>query len=264
MSLVTFVEDVTTLDAAIQPFYKALDDGGFILDAMSVNGYVVENTEGLKTALAKERLSAKTLDKKVKTLETKFAEVDPDVYRETLLKLEEMSAFDPAKESDKLALEKYETNKKRLESTITKQFELKIKTDYEPTMLKYKAAEDQLRKTLVDSVAVNALLAEGGDESLLLPHMKSALNFYVKEDGTFGSDVVGADGEPIYNNKGERISAMEYASTVLKVKFPGAFKSTVKTGGGAQQTGPASQKAVDTSTMTPKQLMAHGRELRSA
>ena len=249
MSLVTFVEDVSTLDESVQSFYKETE-GGFILDAQPVNGYVIENVDSLKSALTKERKAVKDYEKKVKTYESKYAEIDPDEYKAAMDKLEELSSFDPEKEADKLAQEKYETNKKRLESTITKQYEAKIKNEYEPVKQKYDVVVKQLEKELRTAAAVKALAAEEGDADLLLPHVLNKLKFSQKDDGSFETYVTDDNGEIAYNQKAEPLSVQELVQS-MKGKFPGAFKSTAKSGGGAQQSKGKANDGIDINKLSP-------------
>jgi len=251
MSLVTFVEDVSTLDESVQSFYKETE-GGFILDAMPANGYVIENVDNLKSALTKERKTVKDYEKKVKTYESKYADIDPEEYKSAMEKIEELSQFDPEKEADKLAQEKYEANKKRLEATITKQYEAKIKNEYEPVKQKYDVVVKQLEKELRTAAAVKALAAEEGDADLLLPHVLNKLKFSQKDDGSFETYVTDDSGEVAYNQKAEPLSVQELVQS-MKGKFPGAFKSTARSGGGAQQNRGKGNDGVDISKLTPAQ-----------
>ena len=252
MSLVTFVENISDVDESVQSFYKETE-GGFILDAQPANGYVIENVDSLKSALTKERKAVKDYEKKVKTYESKYAEIDPDEYKAAMEKIEELSQFDPEKEADKLAQEKYEANKKRLESTIAKQYEAKIKNEYEPVKQKYDVVVKQLEKELVTSAVMKALVAEDSDpkyNDLLMSRMLNQLKFGQTESGAFETYVTDERGEIAYNSKAEPMSVQELAA-VMQTKYPGAFLSTAKPGGGAQQSKGKASDGIDINKLSP-------------
>lgn len=234
MPLKAIVDDVETLDEGVREFYvKDEESGVFRLDVEEVNGYTLENTEGLKSALTKERKAAKDYEKQIKTYKERYDGLDPDEARTAMQKLEELSQFDPQSEAEKIAQEKYETQRKRLETSLNKQWEAKIKNEYEPIAEKYKSVESQLRKELVHSAALKAIAEEDGDVDLLLPHVVGKMKFELSDNNEYKAFIADKDGEPVYNNKGLPMSTREFVSS-LKTKFPGAFKSDAQSGGGSR------------------------------
>jgi arginyl-tRNA synthetase len=73
MALQLEVESLDGLDEGVQQFYQQVDDGKYRL---AVDG--LEDTDGLKSALEKERKARREYEKKMKSLE----DVDPDEYRQ--------------------------------------------------------------------------------------------------------------------------------------------------------------------------------------
>ena len=258
MPLATFVEDVEILDEAVREYYKPMEEGeGYILDVEPVNGFVVENVDSLRSALTKERKAAKDYKKKVETYESKYADLDPDEYKAAMDKIEELSQFDPEKEADKLAEEKYNAQKKRLETQVNKQWEAKINNEYEPYKQKYSVLENQLRQTMVRGEALKAIAEEDGDVDLLLPHVESKIKFEMEQTGDVRTYLMDKDGEPLYNDKGAEMSTREFVSS-LKGRFPSAFKSKAKSGGGMEQSRGRSGAGKDTSKMTSLDLINEG------
>lgn len=258
MPVKSFVEDVNEVEESIREFYVQDETlGGYKLDVEAVNGLVLENVDSLRSALNKERKSAKDFEKKYREVSTKFDGIDLEEYSEIKTKYEELSKLDPEKEAERLALEKYETQKKRLETQLTKQFEAKIATEYEPIKQKYTTVETQLRQQMVRGNALAAIAAEEGDVDLLLPHVEGKMKFEINDEGEFETYLADNSGEPLYNDKGEKMKTREFVAS-LKSKFPGAFKSTVKSGGGTQSSGKSLPSHVDPNKLSPIQMIQLG------
>lgn len=232
MALKTFVEDINAVDEGVRSFYVEHAEGGYVLDAEPVNGWGVENTEGLKGALTKERKLRSDFEKAAKSYKEKFEGIDPDAAREAFTKLEEFANFNPQTEAEKIAQEKYEANKKRLETSAVKPWEQKWENEYKPLENKYNAVFKQLQEQMVDNTALKAIADAKGDVDLLMPHVVRNVRFDVNDQGKYQTSVVDRSGEIMYNNKGIEMSVSEYVES-LKSKFPAAFKSDVPAGGGA-------------------------------
>jgi len=227
------IDDIETLDEGVRDFYtKDEESGVYKLNVKESKGYVLENVEALKSTLTKVRREAKDYEKKYTEVSKKYAGIDLEEYNDIKSKYEELSKIDPNKEADRLLQEKLEAETKKIEKRLTKQWESKIDTEYKPYVDKYSKVESQLRKQLVENAAVSAIVAEKGDVDLLRPHLESRIKFEMNDQGEFEKYIIDTDGEPLYNNKGEKMSEQEFVATVLKGKFPGAFKSDAKSGGG--------------------------------
>ena len=234
MSLVTFVEDVETLDESVRSLYKEAE-GGFILDTESAGGYELDNISGLKSALQKERKSVGDLTKQVGTYKTTYEGLDAEEARAAMTKVAEYDAFDPEKEADKLAEAKFENSKKRWQTQNDKAWEATIKSEYAPAVEQNKVLIGQLRKEMVTSAALKAIAAEDGDAELLLPHVVNSIQFSQLENGQFSTSIVDGQGEVMYNSKGEDMTTQEHVAS-LKTRFPSAFNSKAISGSGIQST----------------------------
>lgn len=237
MALAAFVQDLEAVPEHFREEYVEDSElGGYKLNVEEVNGFVLENVDALKGALSKERKARSDYEKQLSSFKSKYADLDADQAREAMQRLQELEKFDPKSEAEKLAQEKYEAQKKRLESSIVNKYEAQIKNEFEPLKQKYQVVEAQLRKEMVTGAALSAISAEDGDIDLLLPHVVSKMKFEMNDDGKFETSVIGSDGEPMYNNKGQLMTPRELVSS-LKTKFPAAFKSKAKPGSGTPSSG---------------------------
>jgi hypothetical protein len=236
MALAAFVESIESVPEHIRDEYvEDTELGGYKLNVQEAKGFVLENVDALKSALSKERKSRSDFEKQLTSLKTKYVDIDVDAAKEAMQKLAEFEKFNPQTEAEKIAQEKYEAQKKRLENSVASRYEAQIKNEYEPLKEKYKIVESQLKKEMVTGSALAAISAEDGDVDLLLPHVVGKMKFEMNDKGAFETLVVGSDGEPMYNNKGQPMTPRELVSS-LKTKFPAAFKSNAKAGGGVKST----------------------------
>jgi hypothetical protein len=86
---------VATLEDVSEPFRELYREDGeaFVLNVKPVDGWALENVNGLKSALQTERESARTYESKVKELEAqvrRFDGIDPSKAREAQKKLDEL------------------------------------------------------------------------------------------------------------------------------------------------------------------------------
>lgn len=235
MSLKAIVDNIEEIAEPIRNEYvKDEATGKYRLDVESVDGYVLEDTSTLKKTLEKVRKESKDNEKLYKSLKDKFGDLDPEDAREKIAQLDELLKLDPKTEAERLAQEKIESEKKKIEKQLNKQWESKINTEYEPMKKRYGTVEAMLRKELVESAAVKAIASEGGNVDLLLPHIKDKIKFNIDEEGKTEVYLVGSDGEPVYDSKGQHMSFNEYVAA-LKPKFPGAFTAGGKGSGGGSR-----------------------------
>lgn len=232
MPLAAYTTDIESVPEAIRDEY--IKDGeGYKLNVQESNGYVLENVEALKSALNKERKSRSEYEKQLSAYRSKMEGFDIDSAKEAMERLKELEQFDPKSEAEKLALEKFEAQKKRLETQIAKQYEAKIQNEYEPYKAKYEKMDAQLRRELINNTALAAIASENGDAELLLPHVVGKMKMVINDDGEYESVFVDSKGEVMYDNKGAPLQARNYVAS-LKERFPAAFKVDVKSGSGAK------------------------------
>lgn len=207
MALKAILASLDGIDDATKALYVE-KDGKFVLDVETVDGFSLEDVNGLKTALGKERTRAD----KAEGLIGKFKDLDPDKARAALTELEELKKLDPNKEADKIANSKFEAAKTQLLEKHTGEI-----TSRDERI-------GHLTKTveglLIDAAATSALAEAKGSVELLLPHVRAHTR--VKEvDGKFTVEVVDKDGNAkIADSKG---TPMDIKGLVAEMRQSEAF-----------------------------------------
>ncbi len=220
MALKAIVEAIDTVPEAARAFYTE-NDGKFILDVESVDGYALEDVSGLKGTLGKEMTLRKKLEKEV----VRFKDIDPEKAREALVKLEELGNFDPSKDADKIVSERLEAAKRQL---IEKQAK-----EIEPLKGRIGQLTSYVEKLLIDNAATAALAEAQGSVELLLPHVQKHTRVR-EQDGEFTVEVVGKDGNArIGNSKGDAMTIAELVQEMRSSEtFGRAFEGTGHRGSG--------------------------------
>lgn len=222
MALKAVVEKLDGLDDGVKSLY-AEKDGRFVLDVEPVDGFALEDVNGLKTALGKERTTREKLEKDV----IKYKDLDPDKARAALTELEELKQIDPAKEADKIANTKFEAAKAQLLEKHTGEITSRDERIGHLTKT--------VESLMVDQVATSALAEAKGSVDLLLPHVRAHTR--VKEaDGKFVVEVIDADGNiKIADSKG---TPMDIKGLIAEMKssekFGRAFEGSGQSGSGKQ------------------------------
>lgn len=205
-------DSLDAIPEAQRSLYKA-DGDKFRLD---VDG--IEDTAGLKSALAAERTNARDA--------VKMAKAWKDLGKTP----EEIQALFDAQaqaERDKLA-KGGEWDKLKLQMTEQHQTELSKKDDAA------KGLRSQLERHLVDAAAVAALAAGKGNADLLLPHVKARVKV-VEDGGEYAVRVVDAAGNPRVDAKGNFLSMSDLVSEMRQQDvFAPAFQAPNASGSGAQ------------------------------
>lgn len=206
-------------------------DGKFFLSVEAVDGYALENVNGLKSALGAERTKREQLERDV----VKFKDIDPDKARTALAKLQELGDLDPTKEADKIANTRFEAAKAQL----LEKHQGEIGQRDERIGMLTSTVDDLLRRQR----ATAAIAAAKGSVDLLLPHVLAATRT-VEKDGKFAVEVVDPLGNiRIGDGKG---TPMDLDALVTEMRssatFKAAFEGEGHGGGGKQHdkiTGPA-------------------------
>ena len=188
MALKLIVDSLDGLDDGTKALY-AEKDGKYRLD---VEG--IEDTSGLKSALEKERTARRELEKRAKAA---LSEDDMEEYAR--LKAE----ADKGKDKDEILKGMRSRHEKELE--LAKQEASRVKA--------------QLEKTVLESTATQLLAKNGGNVSLLLPHIMGQIKAE-EVDGMLS--VVPASAATI-----------DDVVKGLKSTFPAAFADSGHSGSGA-------------------------------
>jgi len=217
------VEKIEDAPETVRSFYKARDDGKFVLSVEESDGYALENISGLKSALGKERSTREQLERDV----VKFKDIDPDKAREALEKWAEFQAIDPAKEADKIANTKFEAARDQL--VKSHEAALKPVTDRNA---KLEAAVDGLTRK---QQATAAIAAAKGEVGLLLPHVLPQTKVKENDSGEFVVEVVDASGATRFGAKGEPMTVAELVAEMKASEtFARAFDGEGHSGSGKQ------------------------------
>lgn len=223
MSLKAVVESIDVVPEAVRGFYQETD-GKFILQVEPVDGYALEDVQGLKTTLGKEMTLRKKLEKDV----VRFKDIDPEKAREALSRLEELGNLDPAKEADKIANTKFEAAKAQLLD--------KHKGEIEAREGKIGSLTKTIESLLIDANATAAIAEAKGSVELLLPHVQKHTRVREAEGGKYLVEVVDKDGNArIGNAKGDPMTISDLVQEMRRSDaFGRAFEGSGQSGSGKQ------------------------------
>jgi len=214
---------ITSLDdvhESVQDLYEK-DGEGFKLKAPE--GFVaadsVEDVSGLKSALSKERDTARTVGRENKALKDKLAGFDTD-------KFDALLAAEAAAETTKLQ-EAGEFEKIKEQMVTQHATELSAK-DTEIARL-----TGQLENVQIDSKVVEAISKAGGNVELLKPHVRSRLQLNTDD---FTTQVLEPDGKtPKVDGDGKPVTIDALVGEMRASDiYSGAFKATDQSGSGSE------------------------------
>jgi acetolactate synthase small subunit len=209
------------LSEELQQQYEQIEDGRYLLSVDPVDGYGLEDVNGLKSSLSKERDAAKKAAIALKA----FEGLDASAARAALDKVSQMDSWTP---QDKVA-EQIERREKQLVEKY--QRELEARDGSLSHMRK------QLEANLIEAAAVAALNKHRGNIELLLPHVKSSTRVEEDSAGNFVARVVDRDGHARISMKSGSQDPMSIEELVEGMKssdtFAPAFAGSGATGSGA-------------------------------
>lgn len=216
-------ESLEGLDELLHDNYMKQEDGTYRLAAL--DGFVaadsVENVDGLKSALDKERASAREYQKKFATLTERTAGFDQDKYNKMLAAEEEHA------EAEAMAKGDFEKIKVQMVEKHTENLAAKDKVIL--------SLRGELERHLIDAKCVSAISAADGNVELLMPHVKKFVRLVEQENGEFAAEVIDAAGTKRVNGKGEPLSVDDLVSEMrAESKFAGVFKGTGSSGSDSQ------------------------------
>lgn len=265
MAIDSFVETLDNVPEALQTEYKQVE-GGYQLDVNPVNGLALENVEGLKSALGKERNNVSSLTKDLNKLKKEFDGVDPmeligtkAQFEDLQKKYDELMAINPESKADEIAAQKV----KDAIAKKQKEWEKKFNEDVGERDSRITGLTSQLQDLMIKSTAVKALAENGAGDSvdLLLPHVLKSTKLS-EQDGKITVEVVDSEGNPRVRSDGRNMS-IEDLMPEFKERWPNAFDATVK-GGSGTPPNPRAARPSAKSEMTSKEKIKMGLEQMAA
>lgn len=226
MRAIINTEEREALDETMQQQYESIDDGKFILQVESVDGYALEDITGLKSSLSKERTTARDATASLKAFEGLNAE-------EARAAIEKASTMDDWTPQEKVAEQVARRENQLVSKHETQVAELTANSEH---------LRAQLDKHLIEAAAVNALNKHKGNVELLLPHVKSFTRVEQDGEGNFVARVVDRDGHPRISMKQGSQDPMTIDELVDGMKSSDTF-SPAFAGSGAMGSGAAGNRA---------------------
>lgn len=199
-----------------------------VLDVSPVNGFGLDNVEQLKTVLGTEKARA---DKAEQTA-SKYKDIPADATNR-LARLAELEKLDPNAEADKIANQKFEAAKGEL---LKKFEEDKGKLEGDVDFL-----FGHLDQAMRVQAATQAIIAEGGNPDVLLPHVLGNTKFDIVDDKPVVS-VIDQSGNPrIGDSSGGPMTLTQLvAEYKAKDSFAPLFDASGRSGGGTNKGNTAS------------------------
>ncbi|MCI7403966.1 MAG: hypothetical protein MSS85_07760 [Pyramidobacter sp.] len=203
------------LDEGIKKLYKQSGDD-YVLDAEGI-----ENTDGLKSALNKERDNVKKLEQMLKAWNATGKK--PEEISELLKKVEEdeQKRLEEQGEYKEMIRKVNEANEKEKKALLDQ-------------IAKYKAEKE---RNMIDQAATKAIAEAKGKIKLLLPLVKLSAKV-VEENGTESVRMLDANGTPKVNAKGEFMTVAEWVEELKKDEdYQSAFEASGNSGSGGKGSG---------------------------
>lgn len=197
--------ELDALPEADRDSYEEQSDGSYVLATEPVDGYVLENVDGLRSALSSERAAKKAAEERARA----FEGLDPKETRSLKKKLDEMQAdYTPG---EKVA---------ELLNSRERQIRDEMKAALDAAAQTNGSYEKEIERLLIESEATRILAGKDGkpvgSAKLLMPHIKAATRVE-KANGKFVRKVIGEDGNPLVTRRTGQHGDMDLEEFVLDV-----------------------------------------------
>jgi hypothetical protein len=248
MTIALFVDDIETVDESLREEYIQGDDGRYVLRGMAdtLANYVKvddieshEKTQGLVSALDKERERAKTAERRARELEDQHHGMTEEEKKEL--------------ETLRTARAEAEERRRRQEGEFDKwREEIAEKHSAETKGL---AEENVSLKGMIKekevSLQIESAMNEfGGRAQILEPLIRRYVKSEIDENGV-SIAVTDAEGTRMLNGEGAPLSIRDYVERMSTDKeFGDLFKSNIKSGGGSD--GDATKPGGESDSGTPQ------------
>lgn len=232
MALKAIIDTTEGLDENIAALYTEQKEGPaagkYLLDVEGSGGFALENVDGLKSALSKERQAKETLERKVDA----FGDLDPETARKAIERAEELAKIDPSKEADKIVEERVKAVREKMEKAHGEE-------------LSKLASERDSLLSEVDRGARLQAKADAFDKHGVIPERRKPLEAYVDRflkteisDGKRLVSVVDESGAPIIAKDGSNMDVSRFVEDLKNDDaFAPFFKGVDRTGGGTPPNG---------------------------
>lgn len=204
MALKAVVDGIAALPEGLREHYREDEGGRYVLNVEPAEGYSLENIDGLKSALAKERTARERIETALKRFE----------------------GFDPAAEADRIASERIRT--------LEEETALKHSREIEEAETRVKRLTREMERTLVEAAAVRAVAEARGAVDLLMPHIRGHTRLDEARDGTLKVVVVDDHGHPRLRD--DRGTPMDIGDLVAEMRLSKTFSRAFE-GSGASGSG---------------------------
>jgi hypothetical protein len=255
------VTDINTVEEAHRGFYVE-KDGKFFLNVTPVDGFQLDNVQGLKSALGAERNNVAVLTEKLKPYEgldatsartaiervAAFGDITPDAAKTALETAARLQALDPAKEAETIAATKLETFKGQLNAQFNLR-ETELTTQIKGLSDANASLTGQLQSLMGDS-QIKAEVAKANPLDDARDAVELLVGKYVRtsmKDGKVVVDVIDAAGHPrIKDHTGTAFTVADLVAEIRE-KSASLFKPEEKRGLGTipGSTPPNSQGVVN-------------------
>jgi len=203
------VQDINTVEEQYRSLYEKQDDGTFRLKLEDD-----ENTDGLKSALEKERKARREAEKSLRETVEKYKDIDPEKAREAQKKLQELQEKEllDAGKVDELVAARTERMKADFESQLEA-----LKAKNKELDGKLSERTQQLTAVKVDKVITDAVVSVGAVRKGAMPDVLSRARAVWKINDAGEAVALNPEGATIYGNDGTSpMRPEEWANSLLK------------------------------------------------
>ena len=261
MAIELFVDDIEAVDESLRDSYTKGDDGRYVLKgvAETLSGYVKvddiekhEKTQGLVSALDKEREARREMERKARELEERSQGLTEEEKKELAALRNAKEEAEEARRRKEGEFDKWREDIAQKHTEETKGFVEKIKS------LEAMLTEDRVSREIAE--AVNEF---GGRAAILEPLIRRHVEAGIEEDRVNVS-VKDGDGTRMLDDSGNPLSIKGFVERMAGDKeFGDLFASKMKSGGGSTSDENAEQKQRQASAGDDGQRSARLQELES-
>lgn len=198
MSLKAIVDEVPE---SLTDHYTKRDDGKFQLAVDPVGDVALEDVGALKHVLS----DVKSEKKKLQEALGKFKGVSADDALDAIERVAKLGSFDPEKEADKLAAEKFEASKRALVASHTKE----VQSLTEKLTGQDKLIDGLVRGRDVDAALVASGAVQDSSRDVIREYVMNRTRI-VTDDNGVRTEVLGANGVPLMDNDGKNVSVEKF------------------------------------------------------